>query len=285
MSTDAGTLWIVATPIGSREDLSPRARRLLSEVDLILAEDTRRSRRLLQALEIPAGARFLSLHEHNEKFRVEGILESLRDGMSAALLSDAGTPVLSDPGFLLVRAVREAGLPVASLPGPSAFVTALAAAGLPPLPATLVGFLPPRSSARRTKLEAFRDLPWTLVFFLSPHRLEAEIRDVADVLGSERPACLLAELSKLHERAEYATLEILRRGREAAGPRGEYVLVVGPQQQIPDAEAPDASTLKQAYEEELNSGHERREARRRVAKKFGVSRREVYSALLEDRKE
>ncbi len=285
MDDDSGTLWIVATPIGSLEDLSPRARKLLAEVELILAEDTRRSRRLLQALGISNSAPLKSLHEHNEAKRLEEVLQHLRKGRSAALVSDAGTPVLSDPGFLLVRAARSEGLPVASLPGPSAFITALAASGLPPLPATLVGFLPPRRGPRRRKLLEYAKLQWTIVFFLSPHRLGAEISDMSEVLGEHRPAALLAELSKRYERIEQGSLEELSRGRETQNPRGEYVLVVGPAEEREHMEAVAPCTIRRAYQEALSSGIERREAQRQLARTYGLSRKAVYFMLIENEEE
>ncbi len=156
MNEGAGTLWIVATPIGTMTDMGQRAREVLGRVDMLLAEDTRRTRRLLSGLGIEASGRVRSLHEHNEQRVIPMVLDVLRGGQDVAIVSDAGTPVLSDPGFLLVRTLREEGLNVASVPGPSAFTAALAASGQPPLPATLVGFLPPRSGARRRKLEVYR---------------------------------------------------------------------------------------------------------------------------------
>jgi len=282
MKDDAGTLWIVATPIGSLEDLSPRAIRVLEQVDFILAEDTRRSGKLLKALNINYSGRILSHHEHNEKQRLEELLEHLRQGQSMALISDAGTPVLSDPGFLLVRAVREEGLPVASLPGPSAFITGLAASGLPPLPAVLVGFLPPRSGPRKKKASEFAEFAATLVFFLSPHRLQAELADLSAILGESRQASLLAELSKRYERIEFSTLGELLRGREVLHPRGEYVLVVGPPVAGPE-ETPDALAARLAYEDALSLNPERRMAQRSAAAKLGISRRELYALLLEEK--
>lgn len=284
MADQSGTLWIVATPIGSMEDLSVRAREILGKVDLILAEDTRHSRKLLNALKISTRGRMLSLHEHNEARKLDEILLALRGGASAALISDAGTPALSDPGFLLIRAAREEKLPVASLPGPSAFITALAASGLPPLPSTLVGFLPPRKGPRRRRLGEFANIPWTLVFFLSPHRLEAELRDTAELLGENRMAALLAELSKRHERIELSSLTQLCSGREVSYPRGEYVLVVGPKEPEASPEAPTPAQARLAYDEALKLVPDRRMAQRSAAQKLGISRRELYSLLLHDEK-
>ena len=188
-------MWIVATPIGTLGDLSPRGREILGSVELILAEDTRRARRLLAHLEVPTRGRLQSLHEHNEAQKVPALLANLQEGGSIALISDACTPVLSDPGYLLVRAARKEALPVSSVPGASAFTTALAASGQPPLPATLSGFLPSRSGPRQRRIAELDEAPWTLVILLSPHRLARELADLSDVLGAERRATLLAELS------------------------------------------------------------------------------------------
>lgn len=278
-----GILWIVATPIGTLEDLAPRARRILDEVDLILAEDTRRTRRLLSHFEVASRGRLTSLHEHNESRRVESVLERLQNGEGVALVSDAGTPVLSDPGFELVRAVRDAGLQVASVPGPSSFTAALAAAGQPPLPAVLVGFLPPRAGARRRRIAELAVVPWTLVVLLSPHRIEREIADLANGLGGGRPATLLAELSKAHERAESATLAELAVGDEVRSPRGEYVLVVGPE---PGGGAPgtcaDPEAAQKAYRDALSEDLSRADALRAAARRLGVSRRVLYDLLEKD---
>jgi 16S rRNA (cytidine1402-2'-O)-methyltransferase len=273
-----GTLWIVATPIGTLDDLAPRAREVLASVDMVLAEDTRRTGRLLTAIGSPARGRLMSLHEHNESRRVKAVIERLDAGASVALVSDAGTPVLSDPGFELVRAARATGLKVATVPGPSAFTAALAASGLPPLPALLVGFLPPRSGARRRRVAELASAGWTLVVLMSPHRLAAELKDLADGLGPDRSAVLLAELSKRHERAVQATLGELISSDEVGTPRGEYVLVIGPppDQGHSEVSAGDAAA---AYREGLARGLDRREALRAAATRLGVRRRELYALL------
>jgi 16S rRNA (cytidine1402-2'-O)-methyltransferase len=278
-----GTLWIVATPIGTLGDLAPRAREVLHEVDLILAEDTRRARALLSHLDLPAAGRVQCLNEHNEDRKVGAVTTMLIHGGSIALISDAGTPVLSDPGFVLIRAVRAAGVPVRSVPGPSSFTAALAASGQPPLPATLCGFLPGRSGARRRRIDELSQCPWTLVILLSPHRLGRELADLAGVLGEQREATLLAEISKRFERAEVGTLGDLVTSEEAANPRGEYILVVGP----PSPHQPGDSTVaspavRAAYFEAVDRGLGRREAMRETARRFGLRRREVFDALEED---
>lgn len=276
----AGTLWIVATPIGTIGDMTPRAREVLSDIDLILAEDTRRARSLLAHLQVPTGGRLESLHEHNENQKVASIVTALKEGMSVALISDAGTPVLSDPGFVLVRAVREAGLPVFSVPGPSSFTAALAASGQPPLPATLCGFLPGKSGPRRRRIQELAALPWTLVVLLSPHRLGRELVDLAEALGEEREATLLAEISKRFERAVVATLGELSTCTEAERPRGEYIIVIGPPSSPPTAaESADPTAIRGAYAGAVERGLGRREAIRETARKFGIRQSEVFDVL------
>ena len=270
----------MATPIGTLSDLSPRAQGVLRDVDLILAEDTRRTRRLLTAVEVSSGSRLRSLHEHNEEHVVDSIVGQLLQGRSVALVSDAGTPVLADPGFLLIRAAREKGVRVCSVPGPSAMVAALAASGQPPLPALLVGFLPPRSGQRRARLAELAELAVTMVVFLSPHRLRRELTDVEAVLGGQRPATLLAELSKQHERALMGTLTELLNSHETEDPRGEYVLVVGPSLRT-DARSAEPEAVRQIYRAATKAGFDRREALRHTAAELGISRREVFAALVE----
>jgi 16S rRNA (cytidine1402-2'-O)-methyltransferase len=276
----AGTLWIVATPIGALGDLAPRAGEVLGQVDLILAEDTRRTRGLLAHAGIPAGRRLRSLRQETEEGLVPRLVQQLLGGRSVALVSDAGTPVLSDPGFILVREARRAGVAVCSVPGPSAFTAALAAAGQPPLPATLAGFLPPRAGARRERVAALAAVPWTLVVLLSPHRLRSELAALAEGLGTSRPATLLVELSKLHERAVAATLGELVACPEVASPRGEYVLVVGPGEPSgPARDDVDAVAVRAEYERALAAGGDRRDALRRAARRLGLSRRQAYRCL------
>jgi 16S rRNA (cytidine1402-2'-O)-methyltransferase len=279
---DPGTLWIVATPIGTLGDLSTRAREVLASVDLILSEDTRRARRLLSHLDLPSHGRLQSFHEHNEEKKLPALLRTLREGVSIALISDAGTPVLSDPGFLLVRAARREDLPICSVPGASAFVAALAAAGQPPLPATLCGFLPARRGARRRRIAELAEVPWTTVILLSPHRLALELGDLADILGGERPATLLAELSKVHERAVSSTLAELEECDEAKEPRGEYIVVVGPHGEgKPPAEV-DPERVRSEYRRALDDGMDRREALRATAVRFRIHRRQVFDLVAAD---
>ncbi len=280
MGETRGTLWIVATPIGTLEDLGARAHDLLREVDLILAEDTRRTRALLSNAGIHAGRRLRSLHEHNETRRVPEIIAAVRDGRNVALVSDAGTPVLSDPGYLLVRAAREEGLRVLSVPGASSFTAALAASGQPPLPAILVGFLPAKSGPRRRRVEEFFDWPHSLVVLLSPHRLQRELADLVEVLGHQRPATLLAELSKTHERGVWGTLGELAASDEADQPRGEYVIVVGPRTMSEvSGEGVTNAQIRAAYDRAVAAGADRKVALKTVAAILGINRRRVFDSL------
>lgn len=271
----------MATPIGTLEDLGPRAREVLASTDYILAEDTRVTRVLLSRVQVRAGRRLRSLHDHNERQRVPWVIGELQQGRSVALVSDAGTPAISDPGFVLVRAARSAGIPILSVPGASAFTAALAAAGQPPLPAVLVGFLPPRRGPRRRRIAQLAGWTDTMVVLLSPHRLGEELADLADGLGADREATLLAEISKRHERAHAATLGEIARSDECSAPRGEYVLVIGP---APSAGARRAapSEVREVYDDAVAGGLDRRGALRETARRLGLRRREVFATLLED---
>ncbi len=274
-----GTLWLLATPIGTLDDLSARAGTVLEGADLILAEDTRRAATVIRHLGAAPVGRVVSFNEHNEERRRGQAMEVLGRGGHVVLMSDAGTPVLSDPGFTLVREARKLGVRILSVPGPSVFTAALAASGQPPLPAVLVGFLPPRKGPRRRRLEDLRSLPGTLVILLSPHRLGEELADLARVLGPDRPATLLAELSKLHERAEVGSLGDLAVGREAGSPRGEYVLVVGPPREMDTSPGVDFEVVDAVYREAVHRGMDRAEALRWTAAKLGVGRRQIFAVL------
>lgn len=192
-----GTLWVIATPIGHLEDISPRACRILAEVDVVLAEDTRRTRALLSSIGIERP--LLSLHEHNEEVRSASVLARLAAGQSLALVSDAGTPLISDPGFRLVRAARDAGFAVRPVPGPSAPIAALSVAGLPCERFCFEGFLPSNPGRRRARLAELAFETRTMIFFEAPQRIEATLRDAIAAFGERRAACLARELSKLHE--------------------------------------------------------------------------------------
>jgi 16S rRNA (cytidine1402-2'-O)-methyltransferase len=220
----AGTLYVVATPIGNLEDLSARALRVLEEVDGILAEDTRVSRRLLDRHGI--GTPVASLHAHNERGASRQALARLLSGDDLALVSDAGTPLLSDPGLELVRTAREAGVTLRPVPGPSAPVTALSVSGLPASRFWFEGFLPPRPGARRARLQELRLIAGTLVFFEAPHRMLECLQDCILCFGEDTPAAFARELTKLHEEVCQDSLGALQRRLQAQPPRGEFVLLV-----------------------------------------------------------
>jgi len=227
MTQQAGRLWVVATPIGNLDDLSPRARRMLAEADLIAAEDTRHSAALLHHAGI--ATRCIALHEHNEREISIELVERMRAGAQIALISDAGTPLISDPGFRLVRAAREAGITVSPVPGACAAIAALSAAGLPSDRFVFEGFLPAKSGARRTHLQSLRNETRTLIFYESSHRIVETLDDVVAVFGGERRAVVARELTKLFETVLDGTLADLA-ARVLADPnqqRGEFVVLVG----------------------------------------------------------
>ena len=223
---DQGRLYVVATPIGNLADVSTRAVQTLARASLIAAEDTRHTGALLKHLGVRTP--LLSLHEHNERARTPEFLARLAQGESIALVSDAGTPAISDPGFELVRAAAAAGIEVIAVPGPCAAIAALSIAGLPTDRFCFEGFLPARAAARRSRLAALAGEPRTLVFYESPHRVQGMLEDASSVLGADRPAALARELTKLHETLYRGSLGALleRAGHELDMARGEIVLIV-----------------------------------------------------------
>lgn len=224
--TAAGKLFVVATPIGNLADLSPRAQRVLSEVDLIAAEDTRHSQHLLDHVGLRRP--MLSLHEHNEQARASQLIERLQQGQSVALISDAGTPLISDPGYGLVNRVRAAGLEVSPIPGPCALIAALSASGLPTDRFVFEGFLPAKSSHRRQKFEQLATESRTIVCYESTHRILDSLQDLAAVWGSERSMVLAKELTKAYERLQAGSIgEILDwLQADPLRQKGEFVLVL-----------------------------------------------------------
>jgi len=220
----AGKLLVVATPIGNLDDLSARARSAFASADLIACEDTRHTGRLLAHLGIRKP--LVSLHEHNERQRLPRLLADLEEGKVIAVASDAGTPLLSDPGFLLVREAAARGIRIEPIPGPSALLAALVASGLPPYPFTFAGFPPPKSGKRRSFYKEWAGLGHTLVFFESPHRLLASLEDALAELG-DRPAAVARELTKLHEEILRGPLsQVLETLRGRVSLKGEFVVVV-----------------------------------------------------------
>ena len=216
-------MFLVATPIGNLEDITQRALRVLREVQVVAAEDTRRTRRLLEHFGLSTAV--VSLFEHNERARIPGLLRRLSGGESVAVVTDAGSPGISDPGYPLVRAAVAAGLRVESVPGPSAVIAALQVSGLPTDAFVFVGFLPPKSAARRRRLEELAERRETIVAFESPHRIDSCLADLEEVWGG-RSMVLARELTKLHEQVMRGTPREVRAGLAAAERRGEIVLVL-----------------------------------------------------------
>ena len=220
-----GKLLVVATPIGNLDDLSPRGRAAFEEADLVACEDTRHTGRLLAHFGIRKP--LVSLHEHNERQRLPRLLADLKEGKTIAVASDAGTPLLSDPGFLLVREAAAQGIRVEAIPGPSAILAALVASGLPPYPFTFAGFPPPKSGKRRNFYKGWAGLGHTLILFESPHRLLASLEDAIAELG-DRPVAVARELTKMHEEVLRGQLsEVLEELKRRPALKGEFVVVVG----------------------------------------------------------
>jgi 16S rRNA (cytidine1402-2'-O)-methyltransferase len=222
----AGKLWVVATPIGNLDDLSPRAQAILRQVDLIAAEDTRHSAMLLRHFGIATHC--TALHEHNERDISANLVERLREGKQIALISDAGTPLISDPGFRLVRAAREAGITVSPIPGACAAIAALSIAGLPSDRFVFEGFLPAKGGARRSQLESLRGETRTLIFYESSHRISETLADMTKIFGAEREIVLARELTKLFETVFSGTLADVaaRVESDENQRRGEFVLLL-----------------------------------------------------------
>lgn len=228
LATGIGTLYILATPIGNRDDISIRGLNTLKTVDLILAEDTRHSLQLLNSLGIKNN--LSSLHAHNEKDKSSAIIEKLLNGLTIALISDAGTPLISDPGYPLVKLAREHQIPVVPIPGPCAVITALSAAGIPCDSFTFLGFLPAKSAARKAKLESLLKEPHTLVFYESTHRILESLDDIATVFGSKVELVLAKELTKAYERFISGTSREIKAWllEDTGHVKGEFVLIIPP---------------------------------------------------------
>jgi len=272
-----GILYIVATPIGNLADITQRAIQTLKDVDIIAAEDTRHTHKLLQHYAIDT--KTISYHEHNEQQRSVELLARLLAGSDVAIVSDAGTPGINDPGFRLVRLAIENNISVVSVPGPSALVTALVASGLPTDEFFFGGFLPARSGARRTRLVELGDVPGTLVLYEAPHRLRATLKDAAEVLGGVRQAVVARELTKLHEELRRGTLlELAEHYGKSENPRGEIVLLIDRQRNaaMRKIEDSDIETLVTRFESE---GLDHRSALKKAARELGVSRDEAYRRL------
>jgi 16S rRNA (cytidine1402-2'-O)-methyltransferase len=274
----AGVLYLVGTPIGNLGDLSPRARHLLGNADRIACEDTRRSGLLLHHLGLRSreqGPRLLSFHEHNQASRIPEILEALEAGEAIAVISDAGLPGISDPGEALVAAARAAGRSVICVPGPCALTTALVSSGLPAGRFCFEGFLPPKPTQRRARLQELAAEPRTLVLFEAPHRLLSLLDDLLALLG-DRPIAVTRELTKRHEQQVGPTVSAALEHFRATPPQGEFTLVLGgaaATTSIPELD------LRGSLEALIAAGLSRSEAARQLAQETGRSRRELYALL------
>ena len=274
----SGTLYLVPTPIGNLGDVSQRAREILAAVDFIAAEDTRVTLKLLNHLGLKQP--LISYFEHNKAQRGAQILERLEAGENCALVTDAGTPAISDPGEDLVKLCAQAGVTVCPIPGPCAAVTAISASGLPTGRFCFEGFLSTAKKSRREHLEALREEKRTMIFYEAPHKLLATLEDFSKVFGPEREISLCRELTKIHEEFYRTTLgEALARYRET-DPKGEFVLVVAGK---PEAEPASISAdqAAQRVQELMAQGLNRKDAVKQAAQELGLSRNAVYAAALE----
>jgi 16S rRNA (cytidine1402-2'-O)-methyltransferase len=272
-----GVLYLVATPIGNLEDITYRAVRVLGEADLIACEDTRQTRKLLDHYGIRKPT--ISYHEHNECQRAPELAARLLAGENVALVSDAGMPLVSDPGYRLVRAAIENGIRVESVPGPSAALAALAASGLPTHAFYFGGFLPSKPGQRAKALEALAGHPVTLVFYEAPHRLLETLDSIQQILGP-RPVVVARELTKLHEEfLRGAAAEIRAELASRDSVKGEFTLLIGKA----EAPAPADTPVEEAVEILLRAGLPRMDAIKQVARQRGVSKREIYDQLLRSR--
>lgn len=272
-----GSLFVVATPIGNLGDFSPRAREVLSAVQLVAAEDTRHTRQLLQSFGIETP--LTSLHEHNEAHKSDELIERLVRGESLAIVSDAGTPLISDPGFDLIAGARRRGIPVIAVPGPCAAIAAVSIAGLPADRFAFEGFLPAKASARRAQLEKLAHESRTLIFYEAPHRLAEALEDMSAILGAQRSATISRELTKRFETTYSGTLAELGQAaqRDENMSRGEIVIVVAGSP-APPAEATilNAEQLLRALLDELSPA----QAAKVAARITGVKRAELYEIAL-----
>ncbi|MEZ5522901.1 MAG: 16S rRNA (cytidine(1402)-2'-O)-methyltransferase [Dokdonella sp.] len=274
MNAQPGRLWVVATPIGNLDDLSGRAAEILREVPLVAAEDTRHSAPLLAR--IGSRARTIALHEHNEREQAARLVENLLQGSDIALISDAGTPLVSDPGFRLVRAAREAGIAVSPVPGPCAAIAALSVAGLPSDRFVFEGFLAAKASARRERLGALVAESRTLIFYESGHRIVDALKDMREVFGAQREGVVARELTKIFETVLDAPLgELVERVEaDANQQRGEFVvLVAGASGEAADATLAEGRRVFALLCEEMSPAH----AARMAARITGAPRKQLYS--------
>lgn len=280
----AGILYLISTPIGNLEDITHRALRLLGEVDVIACEDTRHTQKLLSHYGIKT--KTVSYHEHNERERAAELLKQLERGLDIAVVSDAGTPGISDPGFRLARIAIDSGVRVVPVPGASALITALVASGMPTDEFFFGGFLPARSGARRARLSEMRSIPATLIFYEGPHRIAATLKDARDMLG-EREAVVARELTKMHEEIARGRLsELAERFSNSESARGEMVLIIDRTviQTEGGTDGGESLTSISALVTVLeNEGLDHRAALKKAARQLGISRAEAYRRLVAER--
>jgi 16S rRNA (cytidine1402-2'-O)-methyltransferase len=270
-------LYLVATPIGNLEDITLRALRVLKQSDLIACEDTRQTQKLLNHYGIVTPT--ISYHQHNEASRAAGLVAKLAQGSRIAVVSDAGMPGISDPGFRLVSLALERGIPVIPVPGPTAFVSALVASDLPLEPFTFRGFLPPKSSARRRELEKVRALSETQVFYEAPHRIRETLEDITEILGANRRVVVARELTKVHEeilRGTAAQVLVVLRTRDEV--KGEITLLIGPAD-ASEVAAPVQSIREQVQQIMREEKLDEKAALKKAAKKRGISKSEAYRSM------
>lgn len=279
----AGTLYLIATPIGNLEDITHRAVRLLGEVEVIACEDTRHTKKLLNHYGI--NTRTISYHEHNERERSRELIERLKSGADVAVVSDAGTPGISDPGFRLARIAIDSGVQVVPVPGASALISALVASGLPTDEFFFCGFLPARSGARRARLAELRSLSATLIFYEGPHRIAATLKDALEILG-ERQAVVARELTKMHEEIARGSLsELTARFSSPASARGEMVLMIDRTVMPNETGNQSDATVSALVAEFESNGLDHRAALKKAARELGLSRDEAYRRLVSERRD
>lgn len=270
-----GTLYIVATPIGNLDDMTARAIETLKSVDIVAAEDTRHTRKLFDRFGIDS--RLIALHEHNESQKAGDLVNRLNDGKSIALVSDAGTPLVSDPGYRLVQAAADAGIRISPIPGASAVTAALSVSALPTDRFTFEGFLPAKQSARRASLEALTKEPRTLVFYESSHRVEASLADMQDIFGADRQASICREMTKQFETILRGSLSELSEqvAADSNQTKGEFVIVVSGSERAESEELAAGLEMATALLEHLPAS----KAAKVAAKLTGASRRSIYEAV------
>lgn len=272
MSTHPGTLFVIATPIGNLDDISARARETLDRVDLVAAEDTRRAGQLLTRLGIHKP--LVSLHEHNEAERVEELVDDLLSGRDVALISDAGTPLVSDPGYRLLAELRRLDLPVSPVPGPCAAIATLSVAGLPTDRFTFEGFLPAKGGARRRRLADLEHHTETLILYESVHRIGDVLEDIEQVLGADRQITVARELTKLHETIYRGPVEDVRQmvEEDPGGGKGEFTIVIGGDPEPPDVNNADLERVLEILLAEVSA----KQAANLAAEITGAGRKQAY---------